>query len=378
MYKNNIKKYYAFRVLYTINLTVPIFMLFMLDIGLTGFQIFITQAIYAGIELLLTVPSGIFADKVGRKFTLIVSSLTYAAGYLLYGVAEGFWGIIIAEVVFAISSASFHGTGEAFLFDTLAEEGKEKKFKKVVGTAFAIQSTIIGISAIVGGWIASIDLALPFFISAVPAGLSVLPLLFLHEPKRVKAEKQEFKKAIIEALSDKELRHLLYYMGISTLAGFAGFMLYQPLLTAAGIPVQGMGLFVFALGIATAIGNKLSHKVEKHIAGKNFLLLFTTMKAVLYLVMYLFGSWTLMVCAFMLDMVGGFASPIVVEMLSKKSRKETRATINSVGSMAATLSFTMLSPVVGKTVDLFSEQAGILLIALLFAGLGLKFVFRKQ
>ena len=128
--KRNIRLYYGFRGLNTMNFIMPIFILFLIDKGLSGFEIMLTQAAYTMMELLLTVPSGAMADRVGRKKTLILSNLLYAIAFVAYGFSETFVQILLAEMVFAVASATFHGTGEAFLYDTLAQHKKEKKYKK--------------------------------------------------------------------------------------------------------------------------------------------------------------------------------------------------------------------------------------------------------
>jgi MFS family permease len=374
--RRNLRLYYVFRVLCTINFVMPIFILFLMDKGLTSFQIFVTQAVYMLAELLLTVPSGAFADKVGRKKTLILSSAVYATAYVVYGFAGTFSQVLFAELVFAVSSAAFHGTGEAFLYDTLAEAKKEKRYKRVLGTAYAIQSVVIGLSSVCGGWMAKYDLALPFFVSAFPAALSLVPLFMLDEPKRVKDEKSSYmlmmKEAAMFVVGYRKIRNVLYFISVTMLTGFVGWLLYQPLLTGMGLRVEYLGVFMMLLALVHGLGNKLAHRLEKRLGHLDLMFMFAGFRALLYLLVYLASGYYLVVWALLLDLAGGMAAPIVSEWINRYSKSENRATVLSLSTMSGSLTVTLFSPLFGLYVDAYSNQAAYLLLAIVLGAYALR------
>ena len=374
--RKNIRLYYGYRVLCTMNFVMPIFMLFLVDKGLSAFQIFITQAFYTFTELVLTVPSGAFADKVGRKKTLIISTVLYAAAFLTYSFADSFSIVMLGEFIFAISSATFHGTGEAFLYDTLAESGQRKRYKKVLGTAMAIQSVVMGLAGICGGLMAKYDLALPFLASAMPVAISMLPLFFLDEPRRTMKEDlscaQLMRQSAVLVGKHKRMRNLLYFMTVTSLTGFVAWTLYQPLLTDMGLRIEYLGFVLMLMSMAHAIGNKLSHMFEEKFGHLDLLFVFAGFHAVLLLLIYLAGGYYLLIWALLLDLMGGIGSPILSEWMNRYSSSDNRATVLSLSMMASNLSFSLFAPLFGLYVDAYSAQAAYLLLALVSGAYALR------
>jgi MFS family permease len=374
--RKNLRLYYGFRVLCTMNFIMPIFMLFLIDRGLSSFEIFVTQAAYTLTELLLTVPSGAFADKVGRKKTLVLSTVFYAGAFVMYGFSHGFLHILLAEIVFAFASATFHGTGEAFLFDTLAEAGQEKRYKHTLGTAYAIQSVVMGAAAIAGGLIARYDLALPSFVSALPIGLSAIPLLFLDEPKRKKQQDGScwslIKDSTVFVARHRKLRNIMYFVSVTVLAGFMGWMLYQPMLANMGMGVEYLGVVMMALCVVHGIGNKLAHRFEKRLGHLDLMLVFAGFHGLLYLLIFLASGYYLLIWALLIDLVSGIGSPLVSEWVNRHTSSENRATVLSLSTMAGSLTFTVFSPMLGLFVDAYSEQTAYLLLAIMLGAYALR------
>ncbi|MBW2972056.1 MFS transporter [Candidatus Woesearchaeota archaeon] len=375
-WRRNVRLYYVYRVLCTMNFVMPIFMLFLMDKGLTSFQIFVTQAVYTFVEMLLMVPSGAFADKVGRKKTLILSTVLYSAAFLSYSFSQTFTHVLLTETVFAVSSALFHGTGEAFLYDTLAEAKRKNRYKGVLSTAYAVQSVVMGAASVAGGYMAKYGLSMPFLVSALPAALSLVPLLFLDEPHRKKADDQPYlklmKDAVLFAARHRKLRSVMYYVAVTTLAGYMGFMLYQPLLTKMGMKVEYLGLVVMVLSGMNALGSKLAQRVERRLKRFNLMMLLAGSRAVLYLLVYLADGTYLVVWALLYDLVSGVSLPLVSDWVNRFSKSENRATVLSLSGMSGTLTFSAFSPLLGLYVDAYSEQAAYLLLALALGAYALR------
>ena len=70
--------------------------------GLNLAQVFILQAIFGAIVVLLEVPSGYLADRWGRRRALLLGALFHGAGYSLLGFTEGFAGLVVFEMTVAV------------------------------------------------------------------------------------------------------------------------------------------------------------------------------------------------------------------------------------------------------------------------------------
>ncbi len=88
---------------------------------------FILEAVFALEVVLLEIPTGVIADKFGRKFSLVLGGIFSGLGFLLFGLVNNYIVFYIANFICAIGMALFSGTDRALLFDTLLEYGKEKE-----------------------------------------------------------------------------------------------------------------------------------------------------------------------------------------------------------------------------------------------------------
>jgi MFS family permease len=370
--KRNIRIYYAYRFFCRMEFVMPVFMLFLIDRGLNNFQIFFIQAVYTITELILTVPLGVFADRAGRKKTLILSTVLYAAGFVIYSFADNFTEILLVELVFALSSAAFSGTGEALLYDSLTEMKEQKKYKKVIGTAYAIESIVGGGSAVIGGIIAKYSLSLPFLITAIPVTISLVPLFLLKEPMRIKKCRKSYwsmmKQTAVFVSKKRHLRNILYYVAVTTLVGFTGFLLYQPLFTNKGLGVEYLGVVMLLFSASCALGSKLAHKVEFGLRRTRLMLVLATVKALLYFLVYLAGGVYLIIFVMLFSIITGISSTLVSDWMNKQARAKNRATLLSFSSMSGNLAYALFSPAVGLFVDAYNEQTAYLLLAVILIG----------
>jgi len=78
----NISKLYIIRCAKWFMLYMPIIGLFYDSHGLSATEIFLIQAAYSFSSALFSVPSGYFADVLGRKKTLIAGTILSASGFL--------------------------------------------------------------------------------------------------------------------------------------------------------------------------------------------------------------------------------------------------------------------------------------------------------
>jgi MFS family permease len=100
-------------------LVMPIVVLFYKENGLNVTQVFILQSVYSLSIVLLEIPSGYFADVLGRKNTISLGAILGFVGYAIYSVTSGFWGFFIAEVLLGFGQSMISGADSALLYDSL-------------------------------------------------------------------------------------------------------------------------------------------------------------------------------------------------------------------------------------------------------------------
>src|SRR3989338_6186304 len=112
---------------------LPIWILFFQSRGLGITEIgFVSSGVYLA-SVLLEYPSGIFADKYGRKLSLAISTILMCVVYLLEVTSYSLLQFYIAALLTGCAWAFTSGAREALIYDTLKEKGLEKENSKVLG-----------------------------------------------------------------------------------------------------------------------------------------------------------------------------------------------------------------------------------------------------
>jgi len=88
MYRSNIWKYYFYKLFTSLEITVPIYVLFLLENNLSMTQVMILQSFYTFLIFIFELPSGVFADLYGRKNSLIFSSIFLTLAFITFGIGK--------------------------------------------------------------------------------------------------------------------------------------------------------------------------------------------------------------------------------------------------------------------------------------------------
>ena len=145
--------------------------LFLLDAGLSIFEVFVANAAFTAAMALFEVPTGVVADTLGRRTSFLLSEATLAIGTLAYvGVAEIEGGLLLfclAGVILGLGYTFYSGAVEAWLVDALKASGYVRDFDGVFARGYMISSVAMIVGTIGGGVLGQIHLSLPYVARAV-------------------------------------------------------------------------------------------------------------------------------------------------------------------------------------------------------------------
>ena len=151
--------------------------LFLLDAGLSIFEVFVANAVFTAAMALFEVPTGVVADTVGRRASFLLSEATLAVGTLAYvGVAEIEGGLVLfclAGVILGLGYTFYSGAVEAWVVDALRASGYTKDLDPVFARAYMVSSVAMIVGTIAGGVLGQLHLSLPY---VARAGLVVIAL----------------------------------------------------------------------------------------------------------------------------------------------------------------------------------------------------------
>lgn len=368
---NNIQKFYTFSFLRELLFIIPVVVLFWQENGLSLTRIMTLQAIYTLSIALFEVPTGVFADKIGRKQSLSIGAFILLAAAVVYSVGYNFWQFAIAEIIWGLGVTFTSGADSAFVYDTLKQTRKKHDFKKIWGHAKSLEYLAAGIAAVLGGFVATYSLRLNWVLVA----FSMLCLFFVslsfQEPKHYKKLKQ--KKYLIhtvecfkESLTNRNLLFLLLFSSLlSTMWGVA-LWFYQPYMNQSGLKITYFGVVWASFSIFSIIGSRYAHKIEEKFKEKLSLWLIILANVLSLIFMsYWFVVWGF-IFIFMQQFIRGFANPILQDYTNKHLTSEKRATLLSIQNLSGKLMFSIFGPLFGYFADKYSLSTTLLITGISF------------
>jgi MFS family permease len=153
--------------------------LFKLDAGLDIFQVMLTNAAFTAGSMVFEIPTGVVADTVGRRAslllclgTLFVTTLLYVATYWR---GWGFWAFVWVSVFLGLGYTFYTGAVDAWLVDALKATGYGAPLEPTFAKAHMMFGAGMLVGTITGGFLGQVHLYLPYL---VRAGI-VIPLFAL-------------------------------------------------------------------------------------------------------------------------------------------------------------------------------------------------------
>ena len=82
---------------------------------------------------LAEVPTGVLADKIGRKKSVILALFVQFMGEVLYFFASSYFAFVAIAILAGVGFAFASGCIEALVYDSLPAENREDEMKKAMG-----------------------------------------------------------------------------------------------------------------------------------------------------------------------------------------------------------------------------------------------------
>ncbi len=125
MYRKDVQyyKFCLYGFLKNLRFFEPFFILFLRYKGLSFTEI---GVLYAAREIttnVFEIPSGLMADAVGRKKSLLFSYILYIISYVIFAFGAGFWIFLIAIIFYGMADAFRSGTNKAMIYHYLEVKG---------------------------------------------------------------------------------------------------------------------------------------------------------------------------------------------------------------------------------------------------------------
>jgi MFS family permease len=378
---SNIPKLYIIQAFRWFLLLMPVFVLFYEENGLGLQDIFIIQAFYSICVILFEIPSGYFADVLGRKRSMLIGVTFAAAGFTTYAFAYTFNEFLVVQLLLAIGSSFVSGSDTALLYDSLIQLERQDEYQKVAGRLASISNFSEGVAGITGGLLAVISLRTPLYYQ-VALTLLVIPLVAsLVEPERKIADRTENNfKAILRIVQyalhgHSEVKWLILYSSLIGTSTLTIVWFVQPYLKIVGVPLVWFGVSWALLQFSIGLFAINAYKIETFLGRKISLISLILLASAGYLLLSWFQTFWALPFLFIFYLVRGINGPVLNDYINKCVSSDIRATVMSVKSLVGRLMFTILGPIVGWVNDTYSLSDAFLVCGLTFLTLGTIFLW---
>ena len=309
--------------------------------GFSLAQIGFAETVFHIVSILFEIPSGVLADVLGRKKTLVISCLMRMIGNIVMILSNNF-ALVCLSIAFQALNYNFSsGSGDALAYDSLKSVGQEERFERYASNQLVIYRVCEGLSTLTAGFalvigyklayatgVAAAVVQLALLAGLVEIRLSPLPHNFNVWKEIANCFKQSF-------LFLKEAKKAMLLMFTNSFVGALDILLLfflQAKLPMAGIPNWALGpalLFLQAGGIIGArlilCAKKVRYRVLEHSG--------------LYAVMALGG--------FLASMADDALQVRTNFILQNMFPSEQRATLISIESFTFSCIMIVLSPLAG-------------------------------
>ena len=376
--QRNLRLYLWYSATYNTFFWLPVFFLFFSS-HLTLDQVLKLEAIYYISVVALEVPSGYFSDVIGRKPTLLISSLAFLVACILFFFGSSFGMFIVAQVFLAAGISFNSGTDVSFHYDTLKALKRESEFaaREAIVARNGFYAAALG--ALLGGAIACFELRHAYGLSALAAIVTFTIVLFLREPpshERLVLSGEGFFHQLRDCvgyLRSGPMRWLFGFAVLMTVLNHVPYEFYQPYLELLG---RDLSLSVrstpLVAGVATCLtmliagwGAGRSIRIRDRIGIGPTLLLATLLQTLIIGIMGLLLHPVIIALILLRSMPRALMAAPFNAAIAPLLSQQHRATYLSLQSLVGRLSFSgvllMLAGIAGEGSTVHWEHISLML-----------------
>src|SRR5262245_34563671 len=321
---------------------------------------------------LAELPTGIVADRFGRKTSMTAGAALMSLGVLGWTFAPTLPLIMLAYVAMGVGITFLSGAEDAFFYESLQVSGRGDDYTRLLGRVSAIFPGALALGSVVSGLLAAIDVVLPFLIAGLVLLLTLVIVLTFTEPQAEKKSDGQAQPSFGQVLRQSlallrtrpTLRYPILYLAVVPLASFMIESVFvQPQALALGVPIAGIGVLVMAVQLTNMLGSAWSERVRARFGEGR--LLYTTPMVVCSSLIVLAALQVLP--ALLLIAVMGFLTavvrPILLSRIQDELSDDIRATMLSMQSLTFTIVAAISQPTLGAVADHWGLPAAYVALA---------------
>ncbi len=366
---HNINGYYAFHLFVNVAFWLPIYAIFFLHQGLSYSTLLLLYAVDNLLQTVIEIPSGILADRWGRKPVLLLGALMQAAGFLLIAFGGGIAWYIVAMALHGTALAFLSGSDAAFLYDSLVAAGREKEFRRIEGRAYMFNLIGWGAGGLLGGLLAAKSLALPYILSGLASVLAFFVMAICVEPPRREAYDgmplSLLKDALRAVRQNGMIRSIIIYSSLIFGLLLVMHKFSQPYLERTGIGLEYFGVIYFIWLMCAAVSSNYSDRIGNAIGLRAYFMLLPLITGGVIIYLGLMQNVLGVALAVLYQFVWGSLRPQMYQIINHEAETSARATLLSMSGFGMSLVYIVVAPIIGWIADRHDFPAALLILGAL-------------
>lgn len=343
--------------------------------GLTVGQVLAFEAVLAAVVLCAEVPTGMLADRFGRRLSLMLAGAVSVPAFVIFGVAAGPLLLLTAYAAFGVAMALESGADSAMLFDSLKVLGRDAEFTRRIGLLDGALTALIGVLGLAGALIVRwVPLEAPIIASGVLTVPAILLARRLREPPRAATERVSFLDTgrlafrRVSGTPSMWAYLLMWVAGVVTISMMA--VVLPVILREQGVPIWALGVFTAMQLLLATAGAWIAAPLARRVG-----LVATVGTMALLSPLSLAAGATgvlALVPLFLLSSVGFNVVRIHgIDFLSRRVPDGQRATVVSIASMTGNLGMVASLPTLGWAADGWGLGRVLVAAAIVLGGIAL-------
>ncbi|RKF26821.1 MFS transporter [Micromonospora globbae] len=337
-------------------LMVPVMILLMQERGLSLSQIGLVSVAQGLVVLALELPTGGFADALGRRPVLVVAWIVNLASLLLFSVADSFALFFVVWALQGVFRALDSGPLESWYVDATLAADPDAKYEAGLGYAGTVIGVAIGAGALIGGGLVALGpigpvsaLTVPVLVAVALQAVALVALLLLLSEVRPARGRGALRTSVVEAPRMvgqavgllRRSRVLLALVAVELFWGF-GMVTFESLLPIRLSEVVGgaeraaslLGPASSAAWLAQAAGAALTPLLLRRLGAAPSAALMRVLQGVTVVGMGLFaGPVGVLVAYLACYTVHGASNPLHMGLLHRQVDGPYRTSVISLNSM---------------------------------------------
>ena len=373
----NIPLYYLFHFFREFQVWIPVWIVFLtLEQGFSFTEVTVAEGLFLVAIVVLEVPTGVIADRWGRRTSVGLGALALCVALALFAVTSSFPVLLASFLTWSLAMALMSGADLALLFDSLKALGREQEYERHAGAGQAVSWGAAALGTVAGGPLAAwYGSELTIWLGVITTFGAAAVAFAMAEPlHQAEGEPHPSLRSIARAAADtawhnRPVRLMLLISGaIGALLGSAQYLI-QPFLLSAGVEVGiTFSLLQVPQLLGGMVGSMIAYRIMRLAGESALIVVFAAIGTGAYAGLALTNALGWVALFPLIAILEAAVLPVATGFINRRVGSEQRATILSMHSFVGSLFAAPLIPLIGASSDSHSPRWALGLLGLLLAG----------